>query len=504
MNMTKDKKIKKILLLQPNYAWMTKRTWHFPPYSLCLLKAAVGGLAETVVFDPNFSNLSEEDVSHVLKEIDPDLVGVTSASTEYLNVSKLLISVIRKSLPEALIVFGGVIPTVLLEEAVKDKNVDYWIVGEGDLSFPRLIDELQKKSPDLSSVNGLVYRHKGKVVKNENVFLEDLDQIPYPDYSNIIGNRKMDKVSMHDYGNIPLKYAPHFLARKYPFAMTITTRGCPFRCIFCAGRTVSGQKVRFRSAENVLREIDILYKQGIKEVIFLDDHFLADKKRAMDIMNGIIERKYDLVWRCSNVTVWLLDKEILETMYKSGCNFLTVSPESGNQQVLDRIIKKPLKLDKLPQILDMAKQIGFGIVVNFIFGFPGETWDQIRDTVRYAESLNVDMVNFHIATPLPKTELMEICLREKLLPDDYVRNIEKYSGYGKGLITTEEFTPLELEALRSFEWDRINFASQERCRAIMRLNGITANEVETWRVNTRRNLGINSLIENIMDAAEKA
>ena len=113
------------------------------------------------------------------------------------------------------------------------------------------------------------------------------------------------------------------------------------------------------------------------------------------------------------------------------------------------------------------------------------------------------MVNFHIATPLPKTELMEICLREKLLPGDYVENISKYSGYGRGLITTKEFTPLELEALRSFEWDRINFSSEERKKAIMRLNGITMDELATWRVNTRRNFGVNSLVKNIMDTSDK-
>lgn len=501
--MKTDKKIKKIVLIQPNYAWMTKRTWRLPPYALALLKAAVGGRAETVVFDPNFANLSEEEVACVLKKLNPDLVGITSVSTEYFNITKLLSSLVRKALPEAVIVFGGVIPTVVLEEAMKDKCVNYWMAGEGEVSFPRLIEELGKGQPDLSAVRGLAYWQGGRAVINDNLFLENLDQVPFPDYSGIIINTNMDKACVVDYGRVVFKYAPAILARRYPFAVTITTRGCPFKCIFCAGRTVSGQKVRFRSAENVLAEIDSLYKQGIKEVIFLDDHFLADRKRAMDIMGGIMARNYDMAWRCCNVTAWLLDREILEIMYKSGCDFLLVSPESGNQQVLERIVKKPLKLEKLPGILAMAKSIGFSVMVNFVFGFPGETWSQIRDTISYAERLNVDMVNFHIATPLPKTELMEICLREKLLPRDYVEKISEYSGYGRGLITTGEFTPTELEVLRSFEWDRINFSSQERKESIMRLNGISREELESWRVNTRRNLGVNSLVKNIMDAPAK-
>jgi radical SAM superfamily enzyme YgiQ (UPF0313 family) len=190
-------------------------------------------------------------------------------------------------------------------------------------------------------------------------------------------------------------------------------------------------------------------------------------------------------------------------MYKSGCNHITVSIESGNQQVLTHIIKKPIRLDTIPAKLDLAKSIGFDIIANFVFGFPGETWDQIRDSLRYAEKLNVDIVNFHIATPLPQTKLMEICTKEKLLPADYLQNISNYSGYGKGLITTEEFTPLELEVLRSFEWDRINFSSEERKRNIARMNGLTMQELEDWRTNTRRNLGINSMVKNIMTATDR-
>ena len=261
--------------------------------------------------------------------------------------------------------------------------------------------------------------------------------------------------------------------------------------------------MRFRSAENVLEEIGMLYKEGIKEVIFLDDHFLANRDRALKIMNGILENYNGLKWKCVNVTAWLLDEEILRLMYKSGCNFITVSIESGNQNVLARLIKKPIRLDTIPAKLDLAKSIGFDVIANFVIGFPGETWEQIRDTFRYAEKLNVDIVNFHIATPLPKTELMDLCLRGKLLPDDYLENISNYSGYGKGLIATKEFTSFELEVLRSFEWDRINFSSPERKKSIARMNGITMKELEDWRMNTRRNLGVNSMVKNIMASSKE-
>ncbi len=493
----KSRRIEKILLTQPNYAWLSKRTWQFPPYTLCLLKAVIKDLAQAVVFDPNFKNLSEAEMISFLKENKPDLVGVSSVSTEYFNVTRHTVALIRKHLPQAIIVLGGVIPTVMAQEAMKDKNVDYWILGEGERSFPALIEKLRAGSKDFSGVSGLAYWQGAAPVINKTEFINDLDEVPFPDYSAVVG------ATLHDYGNIKFKYAPGLLARNYPSAVTITSRGCPYRCIFCAGRTVSGEKVRFRSAENVLKEISLLYKQGIREIIFLDDHFLADKNRALKIINGILEGYKDLTWKCVNVTAWLLDEEILKLMYKSGCTHITVSIESGNQTVLTKIVKKPIRLDKIPEKLDMAKAIGFDVIANFVIGFPGETWEQIRDTFRYAEKLNVDIVNFHIATPLPQTELMDICLRDKVVPDDYLENISNYSGYGKGLITTKEFTPFELEVLRSFEWDRINFSSPERKKAIVRMNGITMQELEDWRMNTRRNLGVNNLVKNIMPSLKE-
>ncbi len=496
--MIRRRKIEKILLTQPNYAWLSKRTWLFPPYTLCLLKAVIKDLAEEViVLDPNFKNLSEGETAKFLKKINPDLVGVSSVSTEYFSVTRHMIALIRKYLPKTVIVFGGVIPTVMIEEAMKDKSVDYWIMGEGERSFPLLIEKLRRGSKDSFDISGLAYWQGAEPVINKMEFVSDLDEVPFPDYSSII------ETALRDYGNIKFKYAPGLLARNYPSAVTITSRGCPYRCIFCAGKTVSGEKMRFRSAENVLNEIDSLYKQGIREVVFLDDHFLVDRDRAIKIMKGILGNHKDLTWKCVNVTVWMLDEEILKLMYKSGCNFITVSIESGNQRVLKNIIKKPIKLESVPSTLKLAKSMGFNILANFVVGFPGETWHEIRETFAFAEKLDVDIVNFHIATPLPKTELMDICVRKGLLPKDYIKNMSRYSGYGKGLISTKEFTTFELEVLRSFEWDRINFSSPERKKAVARINGITMAELEDWRMNTRRNLGVNSMVKNIMPSSGK-
>ena len=475
----------KIVLTQPNYAWFDKRVWEIPPYTLALLNACLKNEHEVQLFDPNYNNMTEEEVFQFFQETQPEIVGVSSISTEYIKASRLMNAIIKKASPNSIVIQGGIIPTVILETAMKDQNVDYWITGEGEFRFPRLLDGLTKSQTDLASIDGLAYWKDGVArINPANGFIDDLDSVPFADYGNLI---------LLDYGNRVIKYTAGLVPRKFPYAITITSQGCPYRCIFCAASTVSGRKIRFRSANNVLHEIDMLYQAGIREIIFLDDHFLGNRKRAVEIMRGLIERKYDLTWKCVNLAIFLLDREILELMKESGCYQMNISIESGNQYVLDKIIKKPVKLTKMPAILDMAKSLGFETKTNFVIGFPGETWEQIRETFRFAESMNTDLVNFHVATPLPKTELMEICLRDGYLPKDFDTEASSTAGYTKSLISTTEFTPTELEILRAFEWDRINFSTAERRQTIARMSGISIQELEQWRVDTRRKCGINVL-----------
>ncbi len=455
-----------------------------PPYTLALLNACLKKSGyEALLFDPNYNNMTEEEVFNFFKETKADIIGVSSISTEYLKTAKLINSIIKKALPNAILIQGGIIPTVIIDTAMKDKNVDYWVIGEGEVCFPQLLAELEKTKPELSSINGLAYWENGvSKINPSKGFINDLDSISFADYGNL---------DFIEYGNKVLKYSSGLLPRSFPFAVTITSRGCPYQCIFCAGSTISGTKIRFRSSGNVLDEIDKLYNAGIREVIFVDDHFLGDRKRAKEIMLGLIDRKYKLTWKCVNLMISFLDKEILELMKQSGCYQMTLSIESGSQYVLNKIIKKPVKLTKVPEILEIARKLEFETIANFVIGFPGETWEQIRETFRFAESIDVDLVNFHVATPLPNTELMEICLKEGYLPKDFDYEKQAAAGYSKGLISTTEFIPFELEILRAFEWDKINFSNPERLKTIARIERISEEELAQWRINTRRKCGIN-------------
>ncbi|MCP4129946.1 MAG: radical SAM protein [bacterium] len=473
------KKIKKILLMQPNYSILGKRSWRMMPYNLGILKACLGPEYETAIFDPNFSNMGENEIRQQIRDMEPDVVGITSFSTEYIEEIKYHAALVKKELPNTIVVVGGVLPTVMIEKVVNEPDVDYFVIGEGEHRFPRFLEALNNGGEKISQLDGIAFMNGNESIINyPKYFIQDLDSVPFPDYGPLL--------NMSEYGNHTIKYAHILIPRQYPFATTISSRGCPYKCIFCAASTVSGVKVRMRSTKNILQEIDWLCNDhGIREIIFVDDHFLHGRKRAREVMQGIIDRKYGITWKCSNVAIFSLNHEIMELMRSSGCYQLTVSIESGDQDVLSKIIKKPVNLKKAVEVISLAKSLGFEIISNFILGLPGETWDQIRRTIAFADELDIDMVNFHIATPMPKTRLMDVCLKEGFITSED----DALSGYTHGIISTSEFSNMEVQILRAFEWDRINFKTPEKIENIANMEGVTVAEVADWRKRTRKNLG---------------
>ena len=471
------KTIKTIMLMQPNWSILGKRSWKLPPYNLAILNACLEKDYSVFLYDPNFSDENEADITKKLGEIKPDLIGLTSFSTEYIEEVMCHTKLIKQELPDAVVVLGGVLPTVWIDKISQDENVDYFIMGEGEYRFRELLNLLKSGFQSGSDFDGIAFSKNGKsIIHNHKYFVEDLDAVPFPNWGDLDYSK---------YSNYKMKYAAGILPRQFPFATTLTSRGCPYKCIFCAAKTVSGTKVRVRSSQNVLEEIEwYCEKKNIREMIFLDDHFFYHKKRAIDIMNGLIERQYGLTWKCANAAVFALDEELLNIMKLSGSYQLTLSIESGDQDVVTKLIKKPINLKKTREKIELAKSYDFEIIANFIIGTPTETWDQIRKSLAYAESVDVDIVNIHIASPLPKTELMDICIREGVLETE-----DSVSGYTTGQIGTKEFTPFELQVLRAFEWDRINFSSQEKLGNVARMSGLTIEEAQGWRKSTRKHLG---------------
>jgi magnesium-protoporphyrin IX monomethyl ester (oxidative) cyclase len=282
-------------------------------------------------------------------------------------------------------------------------------------------------------------------------FIENLDELPFP---------ARHLLPMEEYSKA---VSPHSGIKRTPFASMITSRGCPARCTFCVLRKIWGLAYRTRSPDNVLDEIEHLIKEyGIREIHFEDDNLTADKKRAMAIFDGIIKRKFNITWNCpSGTALFALDEELLTKMKESGCYSISIAIESGNKDVLRNLMRKPINLDKAPRIVNAARELGLKIKGFFILGYPRETKKQMQETVDFAANLGLDWALFFIATPIPGSELLEMCKKGNYLVNE---NLDYVKNFFVSNIRTPEFTPEYVEKLREEANFNINFKNNINLR----------------------------------------
>jgi magnesium-protoporphyrin IX monomethyl ester (oxidative) cyclase len=267
-------------------------------------------------------------------------------------------------------------------------------------------------------------------------FLMELDRLPHP---------ARHLLPMNEYF---LKDRPHGTATRHKRSTPIiTSRGCPAKCTFCSIHTVWGREFRGRSGANVLEELRLLVdRYAIKEIQIEDDNLTYNKPRAHEVLDKIIEADLGLSFTTPNgIAAWVLDRPLLEKLRKSGFYRLTIAVESGNQQVLHDIVKKPLQLKKVEEVVAMAKDLGFELDTFFVVGFPGETKEQIQDTFDFANKLSVDNAKFFIATPYPGTELYKIASESGYLAEGF--DFHNGLSFTKGQISTPDFTADELETM---------------------------------------------------------
>lgn len=468
----------------PNNRWFGKRCWLWFTPAIALLSPILKkyGL-EVEVLEANVDNLTRDQVKERIRSFRPDIVGISSLSLEYWRQAHLAGQLVKEVDEDIITLMGGVHPTVLPHKVMADSNFDYIILAEGEERLPKFLDILQSEDMDFSKTDGLGYRKDGKIIINKPVvWIENLDAYPLPDY------RVFDwKKVMH----FRQKSVVGLGTRRTPVGLVHTSRGCRFECCFCAGPLTVGRKVRFRNAGNVLREIDMLVQDyGIKELIFTDDEMYANRERCVAIFEGLKHRKYDLIWKNTNLASWTMDYELIRLMKESGCYQTTISPESGSERVLREIIHKPGKKEHSMKVAKWCKELEIELEADFVIGFPGEKWEEIRETTNFADELDVDAVKFAIATPFPGTELFMMAVKGGYLPEDFEFYQDQSLGFAHGVIETEEFTVKELEMLRCLEWDRINFKTQAKKEKYARMNGMTLEELEEFRKNTRRNVGL--------------
>ncbi|MEK7087393.1 MAG: radical SAM protein, partial [Patescibacteria group bacterium] len=225
----------------------------------------------------------------------------------------------------------------------------------------------------------------------------------------------------------------------------------------------------------------------VRSVVFEDYNLLMAKKYAHSLFSLMIQRKVDLKWFGSAFAVWCFTDEVIDLMRDSGCVGVNIAIESGNERVLRDIVHKPIKnLMKVPGIIEKVKSKGMFCIANFIIGFPGEKWDEIRETIHFAEHCGADYVKFFVAVPLYGTELYHIAKRMNLLThnDEYPRIDWRYSQ-----IKSDEWTTKDISILRAYEWERINF-SKDRIQRTAEIWHMSVEQLNEIRKRTRDTLAV--------------
>ena len=473
----------KILLMVPNFSWFGKRSWNTLPFAIPIL-ASILKKYDFEIIDCNINNYSEDDVAEVIKAKDAKLVLISTISYDYNRTYHRLAEIVKQVCPDCVLLMGGVYVTTCVEHVMEDSNIDIAMMGHAEERLESLIDNiLDNKKSCVEKTEGIAYRKDGEVIINPLVSnVADVKNMVRPDYerTDIMKYIEKEEAVATNYVNESKKH----------FANVITSYGCPYNCIFCASRSISGRKFVVRPAKDVIDEIDFLVKEcGIELLNIMDDNILFDKERARYIFEEIIKRKYNIEIRIDNLAIWHLDKEILELMKSAGVTRMGVSVESGCDRVLHKIIRKPLKLEIVKPIRELCRETGILMTGNFMIGLPGETWDEIRESLSFAEYCDFDLISIHIATPLPKTDLYTYAIECGALSKDFSFFDDSHFGMGVGYLETDEFTPRELEILRAFEWDRINFSSKEKRRRACAVLELTEEELKDFRKQTRLKCG---------------
>lgn len=354
----------------------------------CLLEAG----HEVEFLDGSF--LTHEAILHRVDALKPDFAGIYSTAFGWHGARKTAADI--KALDPCIwTCVGGPYPTAAQEACLGDgcEGIDAVVVGEGEETVVEILEHLQS-GKDPAGVTGTVSRQDGKIVCNPpRPLIADLDRLPFPARA-LLGDRS--------------RYIPAAgTYRRKPVAIITASRGCDRRCIFCfqmdKERTGGTRGVRYRSVDSVLEEIELCLRQGYREIKFIDDSLAADRERAMRLASEIKRRRLDFTWFAS-VCANQADKQLFKAMKEAGCWAVLIGGESGVQKNLNTI-RKGATLDQIRKAVRAAKEAGLRVTVPFMFGIPGETYDDALKTIDFAIELDPHLANFHALTPFPGTPL---------------------------------------------------------------------------------------------------
>lgn len=421
----------KVLLLNlPNRYGDKKRSEAFFPIGLGYIAAALKSAGHQVtVLDIFLLDMSDEEVVKYLSQADFDAVGISAMSTQY-NYVKWLSKELKVLHKDRKIILGWVLATYSADIVLKNTDVDFCVIGEGEDTIVELLASLDAPS----SVKGIAYLDNGVVRRTApRPYIADLNSIPAIPYELFEVGRYIDSL------------APIGLFKGERMFNVSCGRGCPYQCTFCS-KSFSG--VRLRSIDRVIEEIRYLKENwNIERVFFVDELLVMSKSRILELCSKIAP--LGLKWNCQG-RLNLMDQEILDAMRNSGCTAVGYGVESGSQRILDAM-RKQTDVKKSVEIIRMTKASGLTPLLQAIFGYPGEDMASIKETLRFFEDIDVPFMEFTPITPLPGTELWQYCLDKGIIADETAFLEKLAGGYNADsdtLVNFTEFSDEELAGLK--------------------------------------------------------
>ncbi len=405
----------KILLINPPNFNEIKETLPFfveqekgitPPLGLLYVAAYIQKHTShsIQVLDCQAEKTNYPSLERKIKEINPDVVGITALSMAIKDVAQT-INLVKKTKSDCMVVIGGPHAACYPKETIQWPGVDYVIYGEGEKPFTQLLNNLNNPS-EFQNIPGLVYRQNNQIIDNgQSEPIHNLDELPFPDRKLI----NCQSYQVLTSGNAPV-------------TSIFTSRGCPFGCRFC-DRPTFGKTFRTRSAENVFQEIKECIALGIKNFLIYDDTFTVDKKRAIEICQKIIQERLKISFSI-RTRVDTVNPELLRYLKKAGCSHIHYGIESGSEKIL-KVINKGINLKQIQDALDWTRKEKIQSLTYFMIGNPEENREDIKQTLKLVESVKTNYAMISVFTPFPKTIFYQKGIEENIFPDlwaEFARN----------------------------------------------------------------------------------
>lgn len=358
------------------------------------------------ILDASAEDMDFKDVEKELLKRKPDLVALT-ALTPTIGRALETAQVVKETLPDSIVVMGGYHPTFNFIETLEDENVDIVIRGEGEYIMLNLVQALENQS-SLHDVKGIVFEDKNSkeiVVNPEAPLIQDLDELPFPAL-NLLPMKKYRLLDMDTH-----------------MTTMITTRGCPMQCSFCSSAAMHGKKIRERSVENIVDEIEYLKTNyDIDTIAFMDDTFTLKKRKVMAICDEILKRNIEIMWGCTS-RVDTLDEKLLKKMKEAGCITIFIGVESADQQQLDNMCKNTT-IAKIENAFKIAHKLKIRTIASVALGMPGDTKEIMNKTVKFVHKLKPNYAIYSLATPYLGTRFYKEAFEKNLIK---IKDWSKYT-----------------------------------------------------------------------------